>query len=84
MPTRSINLNYTNLPEPRVISWLEANGISPADTPAAQEVLVTDDHMAYVAFDYDEEGRKVRAGHDGYRKHIKVVPLISAPEAHGL
>ena len=83
MSTRSVNTNYETHPEPRVIAWLEANGIDPATTPAAQEVLVTDDHMAYVEFIVGEDGKKILGG-NGYLKLIKVVPLISAPENFGL
>ena len=86
MPNRrGVNLNFADTPEPRVIAWLEANGIDPKTTPAAQEVLVTDDHLAYVRWISDPEtgAYKIRGG-DSFLKEIVVVPLLSAPENHGL
>lgn len=80
---RGVNLNFPTCPEPRVIAFLEANHIDPLNTPAAQEVLVTGEHLAYVEFSRDEEGNRILGG-DGFLKHLKVVPLLSAPENHGL
>lgn len=84
MSTRGVNINFEMTSEPRVIAWFEANGIDPNTVPIAQEVLVTDEHMAYVEFVLDADGKKVLGGSFGYLKSIKVVPLISAPENHGL
>lgn len=83
MSTRGVNINFEANPEPRVIAWFEANGIDPNTVPVAQEVLVTDEHMAYVEFVLDEDSKKILGG-NSYLKAIKVVPLVSAPENHGL
>lgn len=83
MSNRGVNINFNSLPDPRVIAWLESNNIDPGTAPAAQEVLVTDAHVAYVEFILDEDGKKILGG-NGYLKLIKVVPLISAPENFGL
>lgn len=83
MTARGVNINFSELPDPRVIAWLEANGIDPATVPAAQEVLVSTDHMAYVEFIVDEQGKKIQGSYS-YLKQIKTVPLISAPENFGL
>lgn len=85
MTTQRINLEKPLLPDPRKIAWFEANGIAPISVPAAQEVLVEDGHLTFIQFVFDEEGRKFlsRDG-DGHEKTIRTIPLISAPEAHGL
>jgi hypothetical protein len=81
--SRGVNINFGHLPEPRVMAWMKANNIDTHHVVAAQEVLVTDDHMAYVEFVHDADGRKV-LGSFGCLQVIKVVPLVSAPENHGL
>lgn len=87
MNTRGVNLNFDACPEPRVVAWLEANGLNPEDVPAAQEALVHDGHgvpvLAIAVFTRDEDGNKIVGGF-GYLKHIRVVPLRSAPEDHNL
>lgn len=83
MSNRGVNINFPTIPEPRVIAWLEANNVKPETTPAAQEILVTDEHMAYVEYIFNENGTKT-LGSDGYLKQLKVVPLLSAPENFGL
>lgn len=83
MSTRGVNINFETTSEPRVLAWFDANGIDPHTVPVAQEVLVTDDHLAYVEFMRGEDGKLVLGG-NGYLKQIKVIPLISAPENHGL
>jgi hypothetical protein len=84
MSKRVVNTNYPGGdPDPRVVAWFEANSIDTRTVPAAQEVLVTDGHMAYVEFLCNDDGTKILGG-DGYLKQIKVVPLISAPETFGL
>lgn len=89
MTSRSVNINYEGLPDQRVIAWLEANGIKPSDVPAAQEVLIHDGHelstpvMAFTVFDRDADGQKIM-GSFGSLKHIRVIPMRSAPENHNL
>lgn len=83
MNDRVVNINYECAEDPRVLEWIEANGIDPKTVPVAQEMLIKDDLMAYVEFTVDEDGKKTLGG-DGYLKQIKIVPLISAPENHGL
>jgi hypothetical protein len=85
MSKRGVNLNFPTCPEPRVIAWLEANNIDPMTVPAAQEVLVTDEHIAYVRWVSDPEtGAYKIMGGDGWLKEIVVAPLLSAPEDHNL
>lgn len=83
MSTRGVNINFSTVPDPRVLAWLQANHIDPKSVPAEQEVLVTDEHMAYAEFLSNDDGTKVLGGF-GYLKQLKTVPLISAPENFGL
>ena len=87
MNARGVNLNFESMPDPRVVAWLEANGLDPQDVPAAQEALVHDGHgvpvLAVAVFTRNEDGVKIQ-GSFGFLKHIRVVPLQSAPEDHNL
>ena len=87
MNSRGINLNFESIPDPRAVAWLVANKLDPEDIPAAQEALVHDGHgvpvLAISVFTRDQDGNKI-VGSFGYLKHIRVVPLLSAPEDHNL
>ncbi|MDQ0756072.1 hypothetical protein [Arthrobacter sp. B3I4] len=87
--SRRINLDKPNLPDPQCMAWLEANGIDPSGVPAAQEVLVEDDQITLVEYVRSLDGFKLPV-HDsngelcGWKKHLVTVPMLSAPENHGL
>lgn len=87
MTSRRINLDTPILPDPQMIAWMEANGINPSAVPAAQEVLVEDGRITYVEFELTPDGAKI-IDHDGgdprCRSFLRTVPLVSAPEDHGL
>jgi len=87
--SRRINLDVPNLPDPRIVAWLEANNIDPKNTPAAQEALVEDNRVTLIEYVLGADGFKLPV-HDsdgepiGWVKHTVTVPLISAPENHEL
>lgn len=83
MSRRRINLDVPDLPNEQHMAWLRANDIDPFDVPAAQEVLVDDGQITYVKFERDADGIKI-IGPDGCEKVLRTVPLVSAPEDHGL
>lgn len=89
MSIRYIDINLPGLPDPRVVAWLEANNIDPGNTPAAQYIQVTDEHLIYQEFAKSPDGFKLPI-HDskgeavGWQKQMMSAPLLSAPENHGL
>jgi len=87
MSSRRINLDTPVLPDPQRMAWLEANGVDPTTVPAAQEVLVEDGNLTFVEFAKGPDGVMI-LDHDGgdphYRKVLRTIPLVSAPENHGL
>jgi len=89
MSSRRINLDYPSLPDPRIIAWLEANDIDPSGVPAAQEALVENGQITIVEYVRNADGFKVPV-HDsdgeltGWVRHLITLPLLSAPENHGL
>jgi hypothetical protein len=84
MSERRINLDTPVIPDPQRIAWMEANGIDPFSVPAAQEVLVTDHEIKFVQFVRSPDGIKKLSAEGGYEKELVTLPLISAPQNHGL
>jgi len=84
-----VDLNLPDLPDPRAIAWLKANGLDPNEVPAAQYVRVTDEHLIYLAFAKGPDGHKLpihnAAGEAvAWQLHLMSAPLLSAPEDHHL
>lgn len=70
------------IPDVTFNAWLEANGIDPNEVLADQQVLVTDDSIAYVGW---PPGPKVLSDNGtGWRKLAHAVPLKVVPEDFGL
>ncbi|KQR01487.1 hypothetical protein ASF74_07945 [Arthrobacter sp. Leaf145] len=83
MSTRSINLESLELPDERAMAWFQANGVDPGEVPVKQEVLVTDTELTFIQFRRNVEGNKI-VSDDGWEKFTRTIPLLSAPENHGL
>jgi len=86
MSSRRINLDTPVLPDPQRMAWLEANDVDPSTVPAAQEALVEDGKLTFVAL-VQEDGHSVQdptTSEHRWLKELRTVPLISAPENHGL
>lgn len=84
-----VDLNFSDLPDPRVVAWLEANGIDPSDVPAAQYVRVTDEHLLYQTFATGPDGHKLPIHNSSgeavaWQLQMMSAPLLSAPEDHNL
>jgi hypothetical protein len=84
-----VNLNRPLCPDPDVVSWLEANGIDPSATPAAQYVQIAGGRINYLEFTVGEDGHKQPVLDEqgevcAWQKHWVSRPLLSAPENHNL
>lgn len=74
---------------PRVIAWLSANRIDPRSIPAAQTVLVTEEHISFQQWEVDPatgaKHAKFDENGDPYLPRFsRTVPLLSDPETHGV
>lgn len=89
MSHRYIDLNLPEIPDARIVAWLEANGIDPNNTPSAQYVQVTDEYLIYQEFRRGSDGHKLPI-HDNqgeacaWQKRVVTAPLLSRPEDHNL
>ena len=84
MKSRRITLDTAMLPDPKRMEWMEANGIDPWKVPASQEVLVEDGKLTFVEFVLDPSGFKKLDADCKPERILRTVPLVSAPENHGL
>lgn len=89
MSNRYIDLSQYDA-DPRVMAWLEANGLDPYHVPAAQHVQVTGGHLVVQKFATGPDGHKIplldRVTEElcGWQKVTVTLPLLSAPEDHNL
>lgn len=88
MTDRRIPLHEFNTPDPRVNEWLNANDVDPQDVVASSFALIVDEKvLAFVGFHRDAGRKLVLDGAHETAVCLKVpivVPLLSAPENHGL
>lgn len=88
--SRSINLDTPILPDPQRCAWLEANGIDPNVTPAAQYAQIHDGHITLLEFVLEQTvpgappHKTMADDGSGYKKRLRTVPLLSEPEDHNL
>ena len=88
MTNRYIDLNQYDA-DPRVMAWMQANGIDPNNAPAAQYAQVAGNHLILQVWKLGEDGHKLPVHDDAgevcaWQKQTVDVPLLSAPEDHGL
>lgn len=90
MTKRSINLeSYANA-DPRLLAWVQASGIDPWQIPQAQSVVIEDGNLTFTEWILESTvpgappHKTLAEDGQGYKRHQRTVPLLSAPEDHGL
>lgn len=81
--SRLIDLNDYPLAHQPAINWLRANGLNAAHVPKDQVIEVGHGRLWVKKFVLDGRGKKIISGNDVVTETVSV-PLISAPETHGL
>lgn len=90
MTKRVFDFEAYDCPDPRVMAWIEANGLDPALIPVALLAVIEGDRLTVTEFilrqtDPHKPPHKVVASDgSGFEKRERTVPLLSAPEDHGL
>lgn len=83
--SRRVDLDSPNLPDPKSVAWLEANNIDPSSVPAAQKALIDEEGLTLLFFIEDTDGGKIlHENGNEWKKELRTVPLVSAPETFGL
>lgn len=81
----SRRINFESMPIAHLPArkWLRANEVDPSMVPIAQEALVGDDTITLKVFVFSAHGKQIGPDGEPIVQEI-TVPLISAPENHGL
>jgi hypothetical protein len=89
MRNRYIDLSQYDA-DPRVMAWLEANGLDPHEIPANQHAQIFGEHLTVIEFVLEQTvpgappHKTMADDGSGYKKRLRTVPLLSAPEDHNL
>jgi hypothetical protein len=81
--SRRIKLDAYPIKHPPLLNWLRANGLNPARLLYHQTVAIDAGLLTVIEFGIDEDGHKIILDDEPATKLV-TVPLISAPETHGL
>lgn len=90
MTKRIINFESYDMAEPRLLAWIEANGLDPWQLPHAQSAVIEDGNLTVMEWILEQTvpgappHKTLADDGEGYKKARRTVPLLSAPEDHGL
>ena len=90
MTYRELDLSGYNHPDERVMAWIEANNLDPNLIPADLPVIINGDKLTVTEFLLEQTvpgappHKTMAEDGSGLKKTTRTVPLLSAPEAHGL
>lgn len=90
MSKRIFDFEAYPCPDPRVMAWIEANGLYPNLIPVGVPAVIEDGNLTVTEFllvqsDPNKPPHKsVNSDGSGFKKIERTVPLLSAPEDHGL
>jgi len=90
MTKRIFDFEAYPCPDPRVMAWIEANGLDPNLIPVAFPAVIEGDKLTVTEFILEQSDpnkpphKAVSTDGSGFKKTQRTVPLLSAPEDHGL
>jgi len=90
MTKRILDFESYDHPDPRVIAWIEANKLDPNLIPANKPVVINGDKITVTEFVMEQTvpgappHKTMASDGSGLKKTQRTVPLLSAPEDHGL
>lgn len=90
MTKRTFDFEAYPCPDSRVVAWIEANGLDPELIPVAVPAVIEDGQLTVTEFLLEQTvpgappHKMLSTDGTGYKKTQRTVPLLSAPEDHGL
>lgn len=81
--SRHINFTAYPMAHPPMMEWIKANGLDPRHLLYDQKALLDNGELTVAEIVFEENGAK-RINGDRVVTKTVTVPLISAPENHGL
>ena len=90
MSKRTIDFESYDMADPRVMGWIEANGLDPHNIPLSSSAVIQDGNLTVTEWLLEQTvpgappHKTLADDGNGYKKTRRTVPLLSAPEDHGL
>ncbi|MCT9624284.1 hypothetical protein HWD94_03990 [Pseudarthrobacter equi] len=90
MTTQTIDFSRFNAPDDRVLAFLNANGLDPNTIPAQSTATIEDGNLTVSEFIFEQTvpgappHKTLNDDGTGCKKTTRTVPLVSAPEQHGI
>lgn len=90
MTNRTVDFSKYDAPDDRVLGFMAANGLDPNLIPAASTATIEGDTLTVTEFLLEQTvpgappHKSINSDGNGYKKTERTVPLLSAPENHGL
>jgi hypothetical protein len=87
---RAVDFTTYDHPDPRIISWIKANGLDPNNIPEAFPAVIEDRTLTVTEWIVEQSvagappHKTLSDDGSGYKKKRRTVPLLSPPEDHGL
>lgn len=90
MTERMIDFESYEDADSRLLAWVRANGLDPWQLPRAQSAVIEDGNLTVTEWILEQTvpgappHKTLREDGSGYKNRLRTVPLLSAPEDHGL
>ena len=90
MTKRSVDFSKYDAPDDRVLAFMAANGIDPYLVPAESVATIEGGEITVTEFLLEQAvpgappHKSINSEGTGYKRTTRTVPLLSAPEDHGL
>ena len=90
MTKRIIDFEAYEMADPRIMAWTEANGLDPHNIPLKSIAVIEDGQLSITEWVLEQTvpgappHKTLADDGNGYKRTQRTVPLLSAPEDHGL
>lgn len=90
MTERTVDFESYPEADPRLLAWIRANGLDPWQLPRAQSVVIANGSLTFTEWILEQTvsgappHKTLADDGQGYKRAQRTIPLVSAPEDHGL
>jgi hypothetical protein len=90
MSSRTIDFESFEMADPRVMAWIEANGLDPNNIPLKSTAVIEDGELTVTEWLLEQTvpgappHKTLADDGNGYKRTLHTVPLLAAPEDYEL